>query len=71
MKRYRLIGNEFQESTGGAWVRFEDAAADVHRLNNQLTAAYLQRDALKRELAGHDGRHSLRSHSQTSVEGQS
>jgi hypothetical protein len=90
MKRYRLVGNEFQEATDGAWVPYQDAQTDIfflerwrreseqsherkdteiaelkatinegHRLyarsvaqlRDELTAACLERDELKRSLA--------------------
>lgn len=54
MKRYRIDFSYgryfFDERADGDWVRFDDHAEEVHRLNNALTAAYLERDGLKRLL---------------------
>lgn len=32
----------------GDWVRFEDVQAEIHALNNEITALKLERDALKK-----------------------
>jgi hypothetical protein len=51
MKRWRWRENlkDMIESDRGEWVRFEDHAAEVHRLNNELTKLTLELAALKRE----------------------
>lgn len=49
MRRFFIqcdTGEEVDSDTGDL-VRFEDHAAEVSRLNNDLTAALLERDALK------------------------
>jgi hypothetical protein len=55
MKRYAIMDGHGwpygeTERANGPWVRFEDAAAEIHRLNNLLTQVTLERDALKRTL---------------------
>lgn len=54
MKRYKLRRQHdmawFQESPDGELCRFDDHATEVHRLNDELTALTLERDALKREV---------------------
>lgn len=48
MRRFFIqcdTGEEVDSDTGDL-VRFEDHAAEVSRLNNELTAALLERDAL-------------------------
>lgn len=53
MKRYQLVlkGDtgfiRLDEHPEGSWLRFDDHAAEVHRLNNALTAAYLELAAIK------------------------
>lgn len=49
MRRFFIqcdTGEEVDSDTGDL-VRFADHAAEVHKLNNELTAALLERDALK------------------------
>jgi hypothetical protein len=53
VKRYAIMDGHGwpygeTERANGPWVRFEDAAAEIHRLNNLLTQVTLERDALKR-----------------------
>jgi hypothetical protein len=54
VKRYRVDFSYgryfFNERDDGDWISFEDSAAEIHRLNNQLTAAHLERDSLKRTM---------------------
>jgi len=51
LKRYSFDGERpFEDEPFGVWVKFVDHAAEVHTLNNQLTAAILERDALAHDL---------------------
>lgn len=54
MKRYSLIMDPetaeydlIPTAAYGDWVRFDDHAAEVHALNNKLTAAWLELAAIK------------------------
>lgn len=62
MKRYDLVaarnerGTIEVETPTGAWVHFDDAAAEIHKLNNDLTATTIERDNAIRDAKEHYGK---------------
>lgn len=57
LRRYRKSGDLMLADPAGKWVSFYDAQAEIHQLNNELTAICLARDSAIRDAKQHYNNH--------------